>query len=69
MPQPKEAGQVNPELSRKWLDTHFNDSSIDELARLTNTTIRKISNDSVYAKEGVLISLLINYSFLYPASL
>ena len=39
---------------RKWVDTQFDDSVIEEVARLTNTDIRKTSSDTVCPTEGVL---------------
>jgi hypothetical protein len=60
MPQPKQGEQSDV---KKWAKTYFGESVIKELARLTNTEIRKTAGCSVCFIEGVQ-SFTNRHSFL-----
>jgi hypothetical protein len=51
MPTPKKGEKSD---FRKWIDAQFDDSVIEEVARLTNTDIQKTSSDTVCPTEGIL---------------
>jgi hypothetical protein len=65
MPTPEKGDKSD---FRKWMDTQFDDSVIEGVARLTNTDIQKTPNGLVSSIEGESCAFTDMHSFLYPRS-